>query len=175
MKKLVIGLVVMGLTSSAFAQDVLYSVKVKEDKVPEEVVTAVQKDFKGFAVTEYSAIPITMVEDKMIVTQDKDFDPSDYDSYQVKIQGKGTAMDAYYDADGKLVSTYENIKNTTLPSVVERAISKKYPNAKLEGDRFVATYFANDGTTKVHYHVKVMNNGKKHRMYLDGNGNILRG
>lgn len=175
MKKFLIGLCFLGLTSSVFAQDVIYSAKIEKEKVPAEVVTAVEKDFDGFSVTNYAAIPVTMVDDKVVVTADNDFDPSDYDSYQVTLTGKNTTVNAYYDADGNLVSTYESIKNTALPSVVDRAIFKKYPNAKLESDRYVATHYEKDGKTKVHYHVKIMNNGKKHRMYIDGNGNIIRG
>ena len=175
MKKLALGLLIMSLTSSAFAQNVLFTAKVKEDKVPSEVVTAVEKDFKGYSVVDYSAVPVTMVDDKVVITSNTDFDPSDYDSYQVSLAGKNTKMNAYYDADGNLTSTYESIKNKDLPIAVERAIYKKYPTAKLEEDRYVSTYYTKDGKTEVHYHVKIMNNGKSHRMYIDGNGNILRG
>lgn len=175
MKKFLIGLCFLGLTSSVFAQDVIFSEKIKEDKVPGEVISAVEKDFKDFSVIEYSAIPVTMVEDMITVTTNKNFDPDDYDSYQVKLSGKNITLNAYYDSDGHLVSTYESIKGAVLPIVVDRAITKKYPNAKLESDRYVATHYTKDGKTTVHYHVKIMNNGKKHRMYIDGNGNIIRG
>lgn len=175
MKNFLIGLCFLGLTSSVFAQDVIYSAKVKEKQVPEEVVTAVEKDFKGFSVVEYKAVPVTIVEDKVTITDDKDFDPSKYDSYQVTLLGKGTSMQANYDADGKLLSTFESIKDKALPIAVDRAIIKKYPNATIESDRYVATHFENNGKTTVHYHVKIKNNGKIHRMYVDGNGNIIRG
>jgi hypothetical protein len=175
MKTFLTGLCFLGLTSPVFAQDVLYSVKVKEDKVPEEVISAVDKEFKDYDVIDYEAIPFTLVEDKVIVTDNKDFDPSDYNTYQVTLSGKNTKMNAYYDADGNLVSTYENIKNVALPNIVDRAIFKKYPNAKLESDRYVSTHFTKDGKTTVYYHVKIMNNGKNHHMYIDGNGNIIRG
>lgn len=175
MKKFLIGLCFLGLTSSTFAQDVIYSAKIKKEKVPAEVVTAVEKDFKDYSVVDYSAIPVTMVEDNVVVTADKDFAPSDYDSYEVKLSGKNTTMNAYYDSDGRLVSTYESIKDIALPSLIDRAITGKYPKAKVLSDRYVSTYYGMDGKTKVHYHVKIMNNGKEHRMYIDGNGNIVRG
>lgn len=174
MKKIVIGLCFLSLTSSVFAQKVLYAVKVKEKDVPEEVVSAVEKDFKNYSVIEYTAVPVTVVEDKIILTDRENFDPSDYDSYEVKLSGKNKSMKAYYDSDGRLVSTYENIKNTALPHAIDNAIFKKYPKATLESDRYVATHYLKDHKTVVHYHVKIENNGKKHRMYIDGNGNILK-
>ncbi len=175
MRKFLIGLCFLGLTSSAFAQDVIYSAKIKKEKVPAEVVSAVDNDFKGYSVVDYSAIPVTLVEDNVVVTADKDFDPSDYDSYEVTLSGKNTTMNAYYNSDGRLVSTYENIKDIALPSVIERAIESKYPKAKVLSDRYVSTNYKMDGKTKVYYHVEIMNNGEKHRLYIDGNGNIIRG
>ncbi|WP_158849198.1 hypothetical protein [Algibacter sp. L1A34] len=176
MKKFLIGLCFMGLTSSMFGQEgVLYSAKILKEKVPVEVVSSVENDFNDYSVIEYEAVPITMIEDQVIVTKNEDFNPNYYDTYEVRLSGKDAKISAYYNADGTLESTYESIKNIALPSAIDRAVFKKYPKAKLLSDRYVSTHYARDGKTSVYYHVKIMNNGKTHRMYIDGNGNILRG
>ena len=176
MKKFLVGLVFLSLTSSMFAQEeVLYSAKILKEKVPVEIISSVEKDFKDYNVVEYDAVPVTMVEDKVIVTKMEDFNPGDYDTYEVTLSSKNARLNAYYNAQGTLESTYENIKNVALPNVIDRAVFKKYPNAKLLSDRYVSTHYTLDGRTLVYYHVKIMENGKKHRMYIDGNGNILKG
>lgn len=173
MKKLVIGFCFLSLTTSSFAQKVLYEVKLKEDKVPVEIIAAKEKDFKGYAVTEYDAVPVKLIDDDMVVTQDKDFDPGNYQTYQVKMLGKETELDAYYNKDGKLISTYENIKDKELPEVIDRAIFKKFPHARIVADRYVSERFLEHGQSKVRYHVKVKSDGKTYHMDIDGNGNVL--
>ena len=177
MKKFLISLYFLSLTSSVFAKDIIYSAKVTENQVPVEVVIAVEKDFKGYASVEYFALTVTLVDDKVTVAGDKNFASIDYNSYQVTLSWKNTTMKAYYDAEGHLVSAYESIEDVVLPRVVDRAIANKYCKAKLDSDRYVATHYTKEGKATVHYHVKIINNGKMHpiNINIDGNGNIIRG
>lgn len=174
MKKLILGFCFLGLTTSSFAQKVLYEVKLKKEKVPAEIIAAKEKDFKNYDVTEYDAVPVTMIDDDMVVTQDKDFDPGNYKTYQIKMLGKEAELDAYYNKDGKLISTYENIKDKELPEVIDRAIFKKFPHAQIVADRYVSERFLQNGSSKVRYHVKVKNDGRTYHLDIDGNGNVLQ-
>ncbi|HMQ64637.1 MAG TPA: hypothetical protein PKE06_28395, partial [Flavilitoribacter sp.] len=115
MKKslLLIGLI---LASCSFlkAQDQLFVIPLKKDKIPPVVMSSIEKDFPESTVTGYSAIPIQSIgEDWAVVRNDVNQDK--YDTYQVDIDGNAFAGTATYDANGRLISARENLKNVILP------------------------------------------------------------
>tara|TARA_R110002049_G_scaffold87533_1_gene221854 strand:+ start:1589 stop:2092 length:504 start_codon:yes stop_codon:yes gene_type:complete len=163
MKNFLIGLCFLGLTSSVFAQDVLFTAKVKEEKVPEVLVTSVKKDFKDYSVTEYDAIPITLVEDNVIIDKNKfsdDYD-EDYDTFVVSLRGKNGYIDATYDANGKLISTSERMKDSELPMAVSQSVVKNFPGWSIIKDVYLTTHNLQDGKQRKHYRVEIEKDHKK--------------
>lgn len=176
MKKAILGLTLLGLTTQVFAQndrEVLYEAKVKKEMVPEVVLEAVESDFPGFVVEEFTAVPVEYIESDVIISNT--LDPNkDYNTYQVKLLNKGEAYVATYNKYGELMSTVENLKDVALPVNIRNAVAKAYPGWSPQKDHYKMTHYAN-GNKKERYKIILFKNAEKKIVYTDGDGNILEG
>ncbi len=173
MKKslLLIGLI---LASCSFleAQDQLFVIPLKKDKIPPVVMSSIEKDFPESTVTDYSAIPIQSIgEDWAVVRNDVNQDK--YDTYQVDIDGNAFAGTATYDANGRLISARENLKNVILPHQIGRSIGAEYPGWAVAGDHELITVYK-PGRQQVYYRVKLEKGREKMTVVYDGSGNQVK-
>lgn len=172
MKKLVFGLMFLSLSAQTFAQDVLFDAKVKKEDVPAVVVSSIEEDFPNFSITDISAIPVDVVENELIVT--KDVNPTDnYSTYSVNLNGNNKRLNATYDSNGNLISSYEYLRNVAPPVKVEKAIAKAFPGWTLSKDNYkMSTY---RGTkTKDRYKITLTKGNQKMKVYTNPNGKILK-
>ena len=87
-KVVVFSLVLLGLSAQAFAQDVIYSEKIKKEDVPAAIIESVEQDYPDFTIEEMAAIPVEYVESDVYVNRDiKSID--DYDTFEITLEGKG--------------------------------------------------------------------------------------
>lgn len=171
MRSFLIGLCFLALTSSTFAQDeVVFKATLKKEQVPSVILDAIDVDFHGYAVEEFSAVPIEYVEDDIVVNDNVDYD--DIDSYQILLEGKGKVLTATYSSTGKLLNTVENLKDVAPPLAVKRALTKAYPGWTISKDSYHMSHFTH-GKKKERYRFVLSKDGKKKHVYTDANGKIL--
>lgn len=171
MKKLVLGLLFLGLSAKGFAQDVLFKEDLKPEEVPTVVVDAIAEDFPYFEIVEYDAIPVEYVVDDVYINKNaKDID--DYDTFQVKLKGNNGELVATYDSNGNLLNSAEHLKDTSLPLKVREAVAEEFPGWAFVKDSYQMNSYK-DGKKRERYRIVLEKDGKKIRVHTDANGKIL--
>lgn len=172
MKKVVVfSLVLLGLGAQAFAQDILYSEKIKKEDVPAAIIEAVEEDYPGFTIEEMAAIPVEYVENDVYINRDIN-SIDDYDTFDITLEGKGKEFTATYDKYGNLISTYEHMKNIAPPAAVRSAIAKAYPGWFIKKDVYNMSSYE-DGKERQRYRMELTKDNEKMHVYTDANGKIL--
>jgi hypothetical protein len=165
MKKIVIGLFVLGLTSHIYAQD-----PVLTEQLPEVVVVHNYK-YLNSAKTEEVAIPVEQLQLKVSDFNVKDLDIySDenelYDVYFIIPEGKVLAS---YNNDGDLLRTIERYKNIDLPTSIKLSIAERFPNWSISKNLYLVNYFES-GTMKKLYKLTLKNGDQRIKVKLNENG-----
>lgn len=173
MKQFLIGLCLLGLTSSTFAQnDLLFKKVLKREHVPKVILEAIDIDFPGYEIAELTGVPIEYVEDEAYIVSD--FDSDDIETYEISLDGKDERIVATYNSDGKLISAIEKMENVTPPMAVSRALFTAFPGWTISKDAYHMSRFAN-GKEKERFRFMMTKDGMKKHIYTDGNGTILNG
>lgn len=145
-----IGLFVLGFAFQGMSQEVLFEAKLKKEDVPQLVTEAITEDFPDFEVTELSLVPVEFVDDDVIIHKniEKDIKAGGYSTYVLKLLGNGREIDATYDSEGNLKSSYEYLKDIQLPINVARKIGKKYPGWAITKDNYKLDHYHGKVTTE---------------------------
>ncbi len=164
MKKLILGLLIFGLTSQISAQ-------VVELETIE--LTAVNYKYLNAVDSKEVPVPVKVLEEKVAEFDltNAEFYVDEYDLYQVSFfipQGKILAA---YDKDGKVIRTVERFTDIKLPEMVRMAIFERFPGWTVEKDVYKVNY--HDGKSSRIWKVLLTNGEKKIRVKLDGYGNFL--
>lgn len=173
MKKLILGILMTGLSIQTYAQDVVFKAKLKKEDVPTAVIEAVETDFPDFLAIEYAAIPVEVVDEDVFVNTN--VDPySHYDTYQLMLdQGNGKSLEATYNMKGKLISTMEHLKNITPPAAVRNSIASAFPGWTIEKDVYKMIHYSGK-KAKERYRMTLGKDHNKMRVYTDEKGTILK-
>ena len=168
MKKFIIGLLVLGLTSQAFAQI------TEVEELSEVVVTAVNYKYLNAMDNTEAAIPVQMLERKVAAydVQEQDYYIDDYDYYTVQFYIPDGKIVAVYDAEGKVMRTIEKFKDIKLPKAVNKALTERFPNWELVSDVYLVSYSESKGASKT-YKLKLKNGDKTMRVKMSDTGEFL--
>ena len=168
MKKFIIGLFVIGLTSQVFAQI------PKVEQLSEVVVTAVNYKYLNAIDSKEVAIPVKMLERKAAAynVQDADFYSDDYEFYTVSFFIPEGKIVAAYNPEGQIIRTFERFENIKLPTAVRDAVAERFPNWTIVKDVYRVTYNQDDGANKT-YKLKLENGDKTMRVKIDDKGEFL--
>ena len=168
MKKFIIGLFVIGLTSQVFAQI------PKVEQLSEVVVTAVNYKYLNAIDSKEVAIPVKMLERKAAAynVQDADFYSDDYEFYTVSFFIPEGKIVAAYNPEGQIIRTFERFENIKLPTAVRDAVAERFPNWTIVKDVYRVTYNQDDGANKT-YNLKLENGDKTMRVKIDDTGEFL--
>jgi len=168
MKKFIIGLFVIGLTSPVFAQ------VPKVEQLSEVVVTAVNYKYLNATDSKEVAIPVKMLERKAAAynVQEADFYSDDYDFYTVSFYIPEGKIVAAYNPEGQIIRTIERFENIKLPTAVRNAVAERFPNWTIVKDAYRVTYNQNKGANKS-YKLKLKNGDKTMRVKIDDTGEFL--
>lgn len=168
MKKFIIGLFVIGLTSQVFAQ------VPKVEKLSEVVVTAVNYKYLNAIDSKEAAVPVKMLERKAssYKVQDSEYYSDDYEFYTVSFYIPDGKIVAAYNAEGEIVRTIERFKNVQLPTAVRNAVAERFPKWAIVKDVYRVTYNQNMGANKS-YKLKLKNGEKTMRVKIDDAGEFL--
>ena len=168
MKKFIIGLFVIGLTSQVFAQ------VTKVEKLSEVVVTAINYKYLNAIDSKEAAIPVKMLEKKAAAynAQDSDFYQDDWGFYHISFIIPEGKIVAAYNAKGEIVRTIERFENVKLPIAVRDAVAERFPKWAIVKDVYRVTYNQEKGANKS-YKLKLKNGEKIMRVKMDDTGEFL--
>ncbi|MFT5737214.1 MAG: hypothetical protein ACJAU2_001408 [Maribacter sp.] len=169
MKKVMFGLLALGLTTQVSAQI------IKTEELSEVIVMAMNYKYLNDVKTEeVASIPVEMLERKVAAfdVKNSDFYQDDYDLYNITFFIPEGKILAAYDQNGKLIRTAEKFKNINLPTAVKESILKRFPDWKITKDIYFVSYHEGKGATK-RYKLKLENGDKTLRVKVDEMGNFL--
>lgn len=169
MKKIVLGLLALGLTTQAFSQI------VKTEQLSEVTVYATNYKYLNDVNTmEVASVPVQLLERKVASynVKDSDFYQDDYDLYNITFFIPEGKILAAYDKDGKLLRTAEKFKDINLPTSVKTAVLDRFPEWTITKDVYLVNY--KDGRpTKKTYKLKLENGDEVLRVKLNEKGQFL--
>jgi hypothetical protein len=168
MKKLLIGLLALGLTTQFYAQ------VIEDGMLPEVLVRATNYKYLNAVDNTEAAVPVELLE-KMVAQFDiksSEFYEDESDFYKVYFYIPEGKIVAAYDRDGKILYTVERFKNVALPNSVTDAIGEKFPGWKISKDIYRVNYTQDKGAVR-RYKVVLDNGVEKVRIKVDENGTFL--
>ena len=168
MKKFIIGLFVIGLTSQVFAQI------PKVEQLSEVVVTAVNYKYLNAIDSKEVAIPVKMLERKAAAysVRDAEYYSDDFDFYTVSFYIPEGKIVAAYNAEGEIIRTIERFEDVKLPTAVRDAVAERFPKWEIVNDVYRVTYNQKIGANKS-YKLKLKNGDKTMRVKIDDTGEFL--
>lgn len=167
MKKLIVGLIVLGFAIQGIAQ-------IKTEKLSEVEILGVNYKYLNYVGASEAAAPVRMIEQKVANFDLKNAhfyedEEQDYYVYFRIPQGKVLAV---YDGEGEIIRTSERFKDIQLPLDVSNAIVDKYPGWKIASDIYLITY-RNSGKLTKTYKLFLEKDGNRKRVKTDENGKFL--
>lgn len=169
MKKILLGLFVVGMTIPSFSQI------VKTEKLSEVIVYATNyKYLNNVDTQEVASIPVEALERKVAAYDIKNSDIyfDEYEFYEVAFYIPEGKILATYDKNGKIIRTAEKFKDINLPNGVKKAVLERFPNWVITKDIYIVHYHDDKGVNKK-YKLKLVNGDKVMRVKTDASGNFL--
>jgi len=164
MKKFVLGLLVLGLTSQLFSQVV---------SLPEIEIASVNYKYLDAIDSEDLDINVKMLQEKVAQfdVRNTDLYVDDYYTYQVTFFIPNGKILVAYDKNGEMVRTVERFKNVKIPIIVKKSISERYPGWFFKKDVYRVTY--NQEGSKKEYKITLEKGKDIINVKTDENGNFL--
>ncbi len=165
MRKLIIGLIIIGFAIQAQAQ---------VEELSEVVVSASNYKYLTKVGLENASVLVSELEEKVanFDLKSADFYSEDNDSYVVSFfipQGKVLAS---YDSDGNIIRTVERFNNVKLPREVIESVAKQYPNWTFAKDTYLVNYY-DSGKISKRYKITLENGDQRIKIKTDIEGNFL--
>lgn len=169
MKKIVLGLLALGLTTQVSAQI------IKTEELSEVTVVATNyKYLNNVNSEEVASIPVKMLERKVASydIKNSDFYQDDYDLYNITFFIPEGKILAAYDKDGKLIRTVERFKDINVPLAVKNAVLDRFPEWKISKDIYRVNYNDKKGSKKT-YKLTLVNGDQTLKVKTDEDGNFI--
>jgi len=175
MKKIILGLFVIALTTSFGLTSQAIAQVVDDGMLPEIEVHAMNYKYLNSIDNAAAPVSVKLLEQKVA---NHDLKSSDiyqdvYDTYEVHFYIPEGRIVAVYDKDGKIVRTIEKFVNIKPPTAVHKSVAKKYPGWKIYKDTYLVSYHENKGLTKKQYKLILENSGERIRVKTDENGKFI--
>lgn len=165
MKKLIIGLIILGFAFQAQAQ-------VQE--LSEVVISASNYKYLTKVGLENASVKVSLLEEKVANYDIKsaDFYNDEHDSYVVSFYIPEGKILAAYDKNGEIIRTVERFKDVKMPQEVIDAVTKRYPNWSFAKDAYLVNYYESGKITKK-YKITLKNGDQRIKVITDIEGNFL--
>jgi hypothetical protein len=168
MKKLLLVLLALGLTTQFYAQ------VINDGMLPEVEVRATNYKYLNSVDNSEAAVPIQLLEDmvaKFDISSSEFYeDGSDY--YRVYFYIPEGKIVAAYDRNGKILYTIEKFTNVAVPNEIASSVAERFPGWNIAKDVYKVNYDVNQGVKK--QYKLVLKNGKKTiRVKVDEDGVFL--
>ncbi|WP_452231643.1 nicotinate-nucleotide adenylyltransferase [Lacinutrix sp. MEBiC02595] len=168
MKKIIMCVLVFGLTFSLYAQDPTLT------ELDEVVLVNTNYKYISGTDAEDLAVPVEQLELKAANFDIKTLDvyADEYEFYEVYFIIPEGKILATYDSDGNILRTAEKFKDIDLPIPVVKAVLKRFPKWDITSDLYLVKYHEGD-IAKKKYKITLTNGNKRIKVKLDAAGNFL--
>ena len=169
MKKLILGMLVIGFTSQVFPQVIT---------LPEIEITAVNYKYINAVDSENLDFDVKKLEEKVANFDLKNSDIyldefylDEYKTYNVRFYIPKGKIVAAYDGNGKITRTIEKFTNITLPAEVRDAIFTRFPEWVMKKNIYRVTY--NQDNCRKEYKIVLKKGNEIIRFSTDEKGNLI--
>ncbi|MGB5665969.1 MAG: hypothetical protein WBM53_03905 [Maribacter sp.] len=165
MKKVVFGLLFLGLASLGYCQEP----KSEAQQVALEGVTVISPNFSYLTSVQDENTPATVrvLERKAAsfnLKKSPIYNQID-EAYEVFFSNSKGRIVATYDNDGKILSSFEKFGDVVLPVPVRNTIFESYPNWKINSNAYAVSYYRDKGVKKT-YHFQISKEDLKQNLKL---------
>jgi len=169
MKKLLLGLLTLGLTTQFYAQ------VVDEGTLPEIEVRATNYKYLNSVDETEAAVPVKLLRDMVAKfdVKSSEFYEDGSELYRVYFYIPKGKILAAYDRDGKILYTIEKFKDVAVPRDVASAVSERFPGWKIAKDVYKVSYKSSGETVKKQYKLTLENGDQTLKVKLDEEGVFL--
>ena len=166
MKKILIILFIIGLSTNIYAQDPI--------ELSEVIIVARNYKYLNKIDNTEAAIPVKFLQRKVAAynIKDADFYDDDYNYHTVSFFIPEGKIVAVFDNDGKIIRTIEKFKNIKLPITVAQAIQNRFPTWKISKDVYLLKYHIKKGAKRT-YKITLENGDQRLKVKMDVEGNFL--
>ncbi len=165
MKKLFLGLFLLGLTIQAYSQTIEL----------DETLVSVNHKYQNAIESDNVPLTVKKFETEVLNYSSEDVAEiyNEYGTYEVIFSSKDGEILAVYDVNGKIIKTTEKYNDVKLPLAVLQAISKRYPNCGIIGDDYHINYHCKKDILTQEYHIKIKNEDDIITIKTNKNGMFL--
>ena len=169
MKKILLGLFILGVVNLVFAQEPEYKAQVIEL----EGVVLKPPNFEYLASVQGKHTPATVkvLERKAAYYDVKEspvYDDS-YDAYEVFFSHSDGRVIATYDKDGQIVKSFEKFKDIPVPAPIRNTVYETFPDWTISKHTYVVSYYRNRSIEKT-YHFQIRKGKEKKNLKMVWNG-----
>lgn len=174
MKKMVIGLMILGLAGLGYSQEL--------DKEMEEVVLK-EVVVKPFNRTYFATVKQNTKSGRVLVLERKaayyniehspKFAPGADLEYRVHFEQLDGRILAIFDSVGKILNTFEQYEDIVVPDEVVNYLYREYPDWTVDGNTYVVNYTHNKAAKKI-FNIDISKEEKRKRIKLDHMGNEIQ-
>ncbi len=172
MKKLIIGLLALGLTNLSFSQ--ILNEGVTEVQLEGVTVSPRNSNYLNKVQDLNTPIKVKRLENKAAQYDIKDagiFDHK-FEAYEVIFKQSSGKIIAIYDKEGNVISSSEKFKNLRLPKAVRMGIFEDHDGWELHSDSYLVSYYSGKNVKKL-YKVQLRKGKQKKNLRVDVEGNIM--
>lgn len=170
MKKFLIGTMIMGLASLTYSQNSNGDpAEIKLSDVEIGLNLAYLDEVQN-GVQSNRVISLERKASRFIVKESKFFSP--YGLSKVKFARKLGNIQATYDPEGNILSTYERYNNIVLPQLIRNKVYSEYPDWIMLNNTYSVAYDYKKGVRKM-YKIQVEKDGLKKKLKFDSEGNPM--
>lgn len=168
MKKLLLGLLALGVITQFYAQE------INDGMLPEVVVHATNYKYLNSVDNSEATVPIQLLQDmaaKFDIKSSEYYVDGDY-LYRVYFYIPDGKIVAAYDRNGKILYTIEKFKNVALRDDVASSVAERFPGWKIAKDVYFVKYSTKSGAQR-QYKIVLKNGKKTIRVKVDEDGVFL--
>ena len=171
MKKLVIGLFVIGITSLGFSQN--KHGKIKEEKLNDVVISNVNFNYLEKVQDSTTADFVKILETEASnynVLKSKTFDGRN-DDFEIIFRGTKGLIIATYDNNGKILKTSESYKDFKISNCLRNSVLKQFPNSSFLKVAYTVNY-NNQNHVEKNYNIKIRQDNKVKNVKISFDNNV---
>ncbi len=172
MKKVVFGLMIIGLANLVYSQGTngkIEEIKLSGVEIAPRNLVYIDKVSEG-TVSE-RVLTLERQASRFNIKESPFFD-NHSNSFEVSFKQKDGNIRATYDRDGKILSSSEMFKNIALPQAVRNNMYKESPGWTMQKNAYLVTYSSDKDVKKV-FKIQVRKDNVKKYLKLDIKGNRL--
>ena len=171
MKKLIIGLLFLGVTNLSFSQNTNNG--ITEVELEGVVITAPNYTYLNKVFDNDTPLRVRQLEVEAAKYSVKNADvyDSSFKEYEVEFKQTNGRILAIYDKDGEIISCSEKFSNVKLPEEVRSNIFKDFNGWKLHKDSYSVSYIKGLDVKKI-YKVQLRKGKQKKNFTINMEGNL---